>query len=314
MDSPFEMPISRRTMMQGSAAAGAALMLDAGQAIAATAPAITKPIPSSGERLPVIGIGTNAFGVTDPADIASRKAVLDELPRLGGKVVDTARGYGESEVVIGRLIGQLGNRDRLFLATKTPMRGEASKAAVDESFKRLGTDRIDLFEVHNFHELDGFLPILNEYKQAKKIRYVGVTCSTDDQYPLMIAAMGRHRLDFIQVDYSIDNRGSDERILPMARDKGIAVLNNMPLGGRRGSLMPKLAGKPLPGFVKDHGVTSWAQLLLKYNVSHPAITAAIPGTTRATHLRDNQQAGRGRLFDAATRKRIEDHWATLGIA
>jgi aryl-alcohol dehydrogenase-like predicted oxidoreductase len=175
-------------------------------------------------------------------------------------------------------------------------------------------DRIDLLQVHNFNGIDQLLPLFNEYKQAGKIRYIGITTSTDDQYPQMLAAMNKHKLDFIQVDYSIDNRGSAEKILPLAQSKGIAVLNNMPLGGRRGNLIPKLAGKPLPDFVKDYGVTSWAQLLLKYNVSHPAITVAIPGMTKVQYLEDNQQAGRGRLFDAATRKRIEDHWDGLGIS
>jgi aryl-alcohol dehydrogenase-like predicted oxidoreductase len=315
MDALFDTAISRRTLMQGSLAAGAGLALGGlAPAFAQGAP-ITKPIPSTGERLPVIGIGTNAFGVTDAADIAARKEVLRQLPLLGGKVIDTARGYGRSEEVIGQLLAELGNRDALFLATKTPMSGNPAegKALLDESFRRLRTKRIDLLQIHNFHGLEELLPLFAEYKQAKRIRYIGITTSTPDQYPQMLAAMNRHKLDFIQVDYSIDSRESADRILPLAQEKGIAVLNNMPLGGRRGSLIPKLAHVPLPDFVKEHGVTSWPQLLLKYNISHPAITAAIPGTTKVSHLRDNQQAGRGRLFDAATRKRIEAHWATLAL-
>ncbi|HWL47460.1 MAG TPA: aldo/keto reductase [Sphingomonadaceae bacterium] len=316
MATPFNTAISRRTILHGSLAAGAGLMIGGWTpALAQDAP-LTKPIPSSGERLPVIGIGTNAFGVTDTAEIAARREVLQNLPGLGGKVIDTASAYGRSEDVIGQLLEAIGNRDAMFLATKTPMTGDLAqgKAMLDSSFRRLRTDRIDLLQIHNFHGLDELLPLLAEYKQANKVRYIGITTSMPRQYPQMLAAMAKHRLDFIQVDYSIDSRESADRILPTAQDKGIAVLNNMPFGGRRGSLIPKLAAVPLPDFVKDYGVTSWPQLLLKYNVSHPAITAAIPGTTKLAHLHDNQQAGRGRLFDAATRRRIETHWETLGIS
>lgn len=276
-------------------------------------PVITKAIPATGELLPVVGLGTNRYSVTAPEDIAARREVLENFPMLGAKVIDTARSYGESEVVIGKLLEELGNRDQIFLATKTPGRGEPAEGMgeLELALQRLRTDRIDLLQIHNFNAIDELFPRLLEWQQAKKVRYVGITTSSDTQYPQMLRAMNTLPLDFIQVDYSIDNRSAEKEILPLARDKGMAVLTNMPLGGRGGSVLAKVSGKPLPAWAADYDVTSWAQLFLKYNISHPAVTAVIPGTTRLAHLRDNQLAGRGRLPDAAGRKRIEELWATI---
>lgn len=284
-----------------------------GFAAADDLPLITRPIPSTGEQLPVVGLGTNAYSVTEPEEIAARREVLKHFPELGAKVIDSARGYGESEVVIGQLLTELGIRDKIFLATKTPNRGEVSTdvSVLEESLRRLRTDRIDLLQIHNFHGIKELLPAFLEWKQAGKIRYIGVSTSTDDQYPQLRDAIQKLPLDFIQVDYSIDNRGAAEEILPLAKDKGLGVLVNVPLGGRRGNLLPKVAQKPLPSWAAEIDVTSWAQLLLKYVISHPAVTAVIPGTTKLAHLRDNQRAARGRLPDASLRKRIEDLWATV---
>jgi aryl-alcohol dehydrogenase-like predicted oxidoreductase len=276
-------------------------------------PAITKPIPSSGEMLPVVGLGTNQYSVTAPEEIAARREVLKQFPELGAKVIDTARGYGESEVVIGNLLKELGNRDKIFLATKTSIRGEIPPGdqELELALQRLQTDRIDLLQVHNFNGIDTVFPRMLEWKQAKKIRYVGITTSTDEQYPQVLDALNKLKLDFLQVDYSIDNRGAEEKILPLAREKGVAVLINVPLGGRRGSVLAKVAGKPLPAWAAEYDASSWAQLFLKYNISHPAVTAVIPGTTKLAHLQDNQLAGRGRLPDAKGRKRIEEVWASI---
>jgi aryl-alcohol dehydrogenase-like predicted oxidoreductase len=313
--------VTRRAVVQGGLAVGVGFAMsgavaraaDAAKAQFSSLPLITKAIPSTGELLPVVGLGTNQYSVTSPEDIAARREVLDNFPKLGAKVVDTARGYGESEVVIGNLLKELGNRDQIFLATKTAIRGEVAGAdgELELSLQRLQTDRIDLLQVHNFNGIDALFPKFLEWKQAKKVRYIGITTSTDDQYPLMLAAMNKLKLDFIQVDYSIDNRGAGEQILPLAKEKGIGVLLNVPLGGRRGSVLSKVQGKPLPAWAADYDVTSWAQLFLKYNISHPAVTAVIPGTTKIAHLKDNQLAGRGRLPDAAGRKRIEELWATV---
>jgi aryl-alcohol dehydrogenase-like predicted oxidoreductase len=313
-------PISRRSVVKGGLAAGAGLLLGPELAFAA-APnrqPILRTIPSSGEKLPVIGIGTNAFGVSEPAEVAARKAVLERMPAEGGKVIDTARGYGTSEEVIGRLMKELGNRDKFFLSTKTPLPGpqgdvSGGKSVLDVSFQRLQVERIDLMEIHNFNGLDTLMPHLLEYKQAKKIRYIGATTSLDSDHERLIDAMKKYKLDFIQVNYSIGDRESAQKVLPYARDNGVAVLNNVPFGGSRGSYFPKLAGKPLPDFAKDIGATTWAQFMLKYNLGNPAITAIIPGTTEAKYLADNQAGGRGVVPDGALRKRMEDYWATLAI-
>lgn len=307
--------LSRRAAIQGSVAAGIGLALGNVPAFAAELPLITKPIPKSGEKLPVVGLGTNAYSVTTPEDIAARKEVLQNFPVLGAKVVDTARGYGESEVVIGKLVKELGNRDKLFIATKTPIRGDVKPGdgEIEEAFARLQVEKIDLLQIHNFHKIDDLFPRLKEWKQAGKVRYIGATTSTDEQYPQMINALKTLPLDFIQVDYSIGNRGAGDEILPLAQEKGVAVLINMPFGGRRdGNLLPKVSGKPLPEWAADVDVTSWAQLLLKYNISHPAVTAVIPGTTKLSHLKDNQLAGRGHLLSADQRKKLEKFWETVG--
>ncbi len=152
--------------------------------------------------------------------------------------------------------------------------------------------------------------MLQDAKKAGTVRYIGVTTSADNQYPQILAALRTRTLDFIQVDYSLENQGSEE-ILQLAKDKGVGVLINVPLGGRRGSLLSKVSGKPLPDWAKEIDATSWAQVLLKYTIAHPAVTAVIPGTTKLAHLEDNQLAGRGRLPDAAFRKKIEQYWASV---
>jgi aryl-alcohol dehydrogenase-like predicted oxidoreductase len=304
---------SRRDVLRAGIVGGVAMALHAPGAHSAQAGApILKAIPSSGEKIPVIGLGTNAYGVTDAAELASRKEVLQRMSSLGGRLIDTAAAYGRSEEVIGELLAALGNRKDYFLATKTPMGAIPDvKAAMDESFRRLRTDHIELLQVHNMNDSDKQLPAIAEYKQARKVKYLGVTTSQDAQYEEMLRVMRAHKLDFIQVDYSLGNRGAEEKILPLAQERGIAVLANVPLGGRRGSLISTVGAKPLPPFASEIGATSWAQLLLKYVVSHPAVTCAIPGTTKLKHAEDNQAAGRGQLPDAAMRKKIEEYWGTV---
>lgn len=308
--------LTRRDLIRSGMAAGVGFALapwDAWAAETTALPLITKTIPSSGEKVPVVGLGTNAYSVSATEEVAARREVLQHFPQLGAKVIDTARGYGESEVVIGNLLKELGNRSSVFLATKTPNRGELlpGDGELEAAFKRLQTDKLDLIQIHNFHGIDTLFPRFLEWKKAGKVRYVGVTTSTDEQYPQLKQALNTLPLDFIQVDYSIDNRGAGDEILPLAKDKGVAVLINVPLGGRRGNVLSRVADKALPPWSKDLDVTSWAQLLLKYNISHPAVTAVIPGTTKLTHLQDNQRAARGRLPTPAERKKIEEFWATV---
>jgi len=303
---------SRRDVLRAGILGGVAVAVHAPGVQSADSTPILKAIPSTGEKIPVIGLGTNAYGVTDAAEIASRKEVLQRMSGLGGRVIDTAAAYGRSEEVIGEMLASLGNRKDYFLATKTPMGSLGDmKAAMDQSFRRLRTDHIELLQVHNMNDADQQLPAFNEYKQAKKIRYLGVTTSQDGHYEEMLRVMRAHKLDFIQVDYSIGNRSAEEKILPLAQERGIAVLANVPLGGRRGSLVSGLGDKPLPPWASEIDATSWAQLLLKYVVSHPAVTCAIPGTTKLKHAEDNQAAGRGRLPDAAMRKKMEEYWGTV---
>jgi len=312
--------LSRRQALRAGVAAclaaAAHRSLGATDAPGSIAPQVGKTIPSTGERLPVIGLGTNNYSVTSAEDLASRREVLQRMSDLGGKVIDTAPAYGRSEIVVGELLADLGNRDRYFLATKvTAPDGDLAqgRAMLEESFRRLRTPRIDLLQVHNLDGVEVLMPALREARDAKRIRYVGVTTSRAEQYPQMLSAMRRHALDFIQVDYSIDNRTAADEVLPLAQERGIGVLINMPFGGRRsGNLFPRLAGREVPQWAVEAGVASWAQFLLRYVVSHPAVTCAIPGTHRVTHLEDNMRAGRSELPDRAMRTRMEQYWA--GVA
>jgi aryl-alcohol dehydrogenase-like predicted oxidoreductase len=310
---------SRRDFLRGCAATVAATTLP-GALLAADEQAdralLTRPIPSSGELLPVIGLGTNAYGVSDPGEIAKRRAVVARLIELGAKVIDTARAYGDSELVVGRILADLRARDRVFLATKMPIDGELGDPAViaAETFRRLGTETVDLLQIHNMHGTDQLMPMLRELKDERRTRYIGATTSRDEQYPALLAAMRAHPLDFVQVDFSIGNRNAAAEILPAAADRRIAVLVNMPFGGRRdGNLLRKLGDRPLPPWAAEIGAGSWAEVLLKYVLSQPAVTCAIPGTTSVANLEANLRAARGPLPDATLRRRMEADWDALAL-
>jgi aryl-alcohol dehydrogenase-like predicted oxidoreductase len=313
--------LDRRTALQ---LAGAALIAapTAAPLLArdeAPAPLLTRPIPSSGEKLPVIGVGTNRYNPTTDEERMSRKAVLAGLTAAGAKVIDTAPSYGESERVIGDLLAEIGNRGRCFLATKVTARGgtrEEGEAMLEASRQKLRSDRLDLVQVHNLVGTAVLLPLLREQVAAKRIRYTGITTSRDSQYADFETVMKAEQLDFVQVDYSIANRGAAERLLPLAAERGMAVLVNLPFGGSRdGNLLAKLKDRPLPDFAAEIGAASLAQLLLKYILGHPAVTCAIPGMTRLENLRDNLGGGRGPMPDAALRRRMEAWWdAEMGGA
>lgn len=313
--------LDRRTALQ---LAGAALIAapTAAPLLArdeAPAPLLTRPIPSSGEKLPVIGVGTNRYNPTTDEERMSRKAVLAGLTAAGAKVIDTAPSYGESERVIGDLLAEIGNRGRCFLATKVTARGgtrEEGEAMLEASRQKLRSDRLDLVQVHNLVGTAVLLPLLREQVAAKRIRYTGITTSRDSQYADFEAVMKAEQLDFVQVDYSIANRGAAERLLPLAAERGMAVLVNLPFGGSRdGNLLAKLKDRPLPDFAAEIGAASWAPLLLKYILGHPAVTCVIPGMTRLENLRDNLGGGRGPMPDAALRRRMEAWWdAEMGGA
>jgi aryl-alcohol dehydrogenase-like predicted oxidoreductase len=306
--------LSRRAVLQAGVATGVTAAL--GGVVLAANPTVTpilRQIPSTGEKVPVIGVGTNAYGVTSAGELAELRRVLAAMPGLGGTVIDTARTYGASEEVIGNLLADLGTRKKFFLATKTPLAGDLSggKTELDRSFRRLQVSKIDLLQMHNVYGLTELMPHYLDYKAAGKVRYIGLTTAMDRQYEQLVAAMNQYKFDFVQVDYSIGNRGAAEKILPLAQDKGMAVLINVPFGGRGRSFFPQVAGKAVPEWARAFDATTWAQFFLKYIISHPAVTVAIPGTTTIAHLEDNQQGGRGRLPDAAQRQQMEEYWDSM---
>jgi len=301
--------VGRRRFLAGAVTAGAGALLGrlaaAEPASAAALPLITRPIPSSGERLPAIGIGTDSFAESARDAI---RAELAHMRELGGTVIDTAAAYGDSEALIGDALASLGTRDGMFIATKLVGGGIGVTGAesLARSLERLKTTHVDLLQVHNLNGVAALLPSMQQWKKEKKIRYIGVTTSRGSQHADMAAAMRADPLDFIQVDYSIANREAARTILPLALERRIAVLVNLPFG--RSSLFREAAGRPLPPWAADIDVASWAQFFLKYVISHPAVTCAIPGSTQLSHLIDNQAAGRGRLPDEATRRRMEAYW------
>lgn len=271
-----------------------------------------KAIPSSVEKIPIVGLGTNRYGVGGDAE--KRAALQEALARfheLGGTVVDTAPMYGSSETVLGDLIENLGIRDELFMATKVDVDGKDQQASrMERSFARLKYDEIDLMQCHNLVDWQNAIPMMRELQQEGRVRYVGITSSRERQYDEMEQIMKKHDLDFIQINYSLaDQRLSDQRLLPLAADRGMAVLVNRPFGG--GGVFGKLQGSSMPDWAQEFGAESWAQFLLKYALSHPAVTAAIPGMTKARHVSDNMRAALGRLPTAAERKRQEAFFDAL---
>jgi aryl-alcohol dehydrogenase-like predicted oxidoreductase len=298
---------TRREVLKAGLASGAALLLSPVRLDAQPAALIGRPVPSSGERLPVIGIGTARRWetVTTPSGMAPLRDVLRQLADRGGKVVDTAPSYGAAEAVAGELVADLGVRGSLFLATKVGATGrDAGIQEIEASFRRLRTSRIDLIAVHNLRDTATQLRTLRDLKQAGRIRYIGITTSFARQYADFERTMRAEALDFIQVDYALDSREAAAAILPLAADRGMAVMINLPFG--RGRLFQAVQGRALPPWAAGFDCASWAQFFLKYIVSHPAVTCCVPGTARVDHLVDNLGAAQGRLPDAVTRRRMEE--------
>ena len=305
------MKISRRDILKLGAAAGAAMTLGPQQLFAQSNALILKKIPSSGEGIPPIGIGTNRYGVgASEADRAPLRATLKKFQELGGKLIDTAPMYGNSEAVLGDLIAELGIRPQLFMATKTDMRGMMHGGdSYQRSLDRLKTDKVELMQVHNLVNTSSELAAMREWQQDGKIKYIGVTTSQVRQFEDMEKVMNAEKLDFVQLNYSLDDREAARRLLPLALDHGMAVLVNLPFG--RGSLFRKTSNQQLPDWTAEFDCHSWGQFFLKYIVSHPAVTCAIPGTRKETHAVDNFGAAMGRLPDAALRKRQEQFFDNL---
>ena len=334
---------SRREVLHSGVLAGAVSVLArpllAAQAVAP--PLITKEIPSTGEVVPVMGIGTNAF--RDQNDTGLRD-VLQQMNQLGSTVIDTAAGYGESEAVIGKRLAELGIRKKMFIATKFnaagasfgpppgaarqggagqggpggtgprvgggPPQGEElyGQASFDRSLTRLQTDHVDLLQAHFLGSVEPLMPLMLDLKKAGKTRYIGITAVGVQGHPQLMELMRKFPIDFIQVDYSLGNRAAAADVFPLAVERKIAVMVAVPLGGRMGSLLEQTTGRKLPIWAADMDVSSWSQFFLKYVISHPAVTCAIPGSSKVQHLQDNQVAGHGRVANAAQRKKMEDFW------
>lgn len=305
------MKISRRGILKLSAAAGAVITLGPQKLFAQSRQLILKKIPSSGEGIPPIGIGTNRYGVgASEEERAPLRATLKRFAELGGRVIDTAPVYRTSESVLGDLISELDIRDKLFLATKTDMRGQAHGGdSYQASMDRLKTDRLDVMMVHNLVNAQSELAAMREWQQDGRIKYIGITTSRSNQFADMEKLMSDEKMDIVQLNYSLNDREAEKRLLPLAADRGIAVMVNLPFG--RGGLFDKVGDNQLPEWAAEFDCHSWGQFFLKYIVSHPSVTVAIPGTRKVSHVEDNFGAAMGRLPDADLRTRQEDFFDNL---
>jgi aryl-alcohol dehydrogenase-like predicted oxidoreductase len=272
---------------------------------------ITRPIPSTGEQMPLVGLGSSATfsQVAGNEDLEAVRGVLQTMLDHGGTVFDTAPGYGASEEVAAKAVNDLGIRDRIFWATKLNVarRGStadsaAARAQVETSFERLGRDQIDLIQVHNIADMPTQFPILEEYKQQGRVRYIGTTSTFKPQYTALEQLMRDEPFDFIGIDYAVDNLSAEERIFPLAQDRGIAVMVYMPFG--RDRLWDRVEGHAVPEWAAEFGAETWAQFFLKFAASHPAVTVVTPATSKPHHMIDNMTAAHGRVPDAAERRRM----------
>jgi aryl-alcohol dehydrogenase-like predicted oxidoreductase len=273
---------------------------------------LMRPIPSTGEQIPIIGLGSSATfqDVAEDADVETLRAVFQTMFDNGGTVFDTAPGYGASEEVAGRVIAEMGMRDRVFWATKLNVAGfrggaadpAAAREQVETSFGRFGREPIDLIQVHNIADMPTQFGILKETKAAGRVRYIGTTSTFKPQYEALEQLMLNEPLDFVGIDYAVDNLSAEERLLPIAIDRGIAIMVYMPFGRTR--LWERVEGHAVPEWAAEFGATSWAQFFLKFAASHPAVTVVTPATSRPHHMLDNVAAGHGRLPDEAERRRM----------
>lgn len=264
-------------------------------------------IPATGETLPIIGLGTwQTFDVGNAAAArAPLRTVLQEFAAAGAAVVDSSPMYGRAEQVVGDLVSELDLRPQLFVATKVWTRGRADGVEqMEQSLRRLRVDRLDLMQVHNLVDARVHLDTLRGWKADGRVRYIGVTHYTSRGADEIADLLATEDVDFVQINYAPTERDAERRLFPLTLDRGIAVLANRPLGGDTGRLMQRLHGRPLPDWAADIECNSWAQIALKFVVSHPAVTCAIPATRNPEHLRDNLQAGEGRMPDEKLREKM----------
>ena len=299
------MTLTRARFLRVSAAALAGGTRVAAAFTQARPTMLIRPIPSSGTPLPVVGVGTwRGFDVgADPSARAQRADVLRALFDAGGRVIDSSPMYGSSEEVAGALLTQLQAHDRAFVATKVWTEGrEAGIAQMADSMRKLQHRRIELMQIHNLVDWRTHLDTLRAWKDEGRIGHLGITHYRDDAHAQLEAVISAERIDSVQLNYSIDNRAAEARLLPLAADRGVAVLVNLPFGG--GGLLTRVQRKPLPPWASELGCRTWAQILLKYVIAHPSVTCVIPGTSRSEHMRENAEAGTGPLPDANLRQRM----------
>lgn len=309
--------MSRRNFVNSLAAALAAAWLAPAGLLAADKATILKTsirkiIPATGETLPAIGLGTSrTFDISSDQAALSRLAeVLQAFFANGGKLIDSSPMYGAAEQVIGELLTRLGHRDQLFAATKVWTDGEqAGIRQMQDSLQKWGISRFDLMQIHNLRDWQIHLKTLRIWKAEGKIRYTGITTSHGRDHRELEKILSKEPLDFVQFSYNIEDRAVEERLLPLAAERGMAVLINRPF--QRGELLRKVKGKALPDWAAECDCASWGQFFLKFIVSHPAVTCVIPATSRVHHLQDNMAAGVGRLPDPAMRKKMVDYFAAI---
>lgn len=301
------------------------LRLAAGAALATSLPPRTsrgrenrrtiaaRPIPSSGEAIPVIGLGSARTFNVDPDDAEAMRPLLGVMRAFhagGGRVVDSSPMYGRSEAVIGALARELDITGDLFMATKVWTTGRAAGIAqMERSARRMGVRRLDLIQVHNLLDLRTQIDTLKRWRDEGRVRYIGVTHSSVSAHDELVRVVETERIDFVQLNYNMAVRHAEQRLLPAAAGRGVATLINEPFGN--GSLFRRTRGRPLPGWAVELGCSSWAQYFLKFILGHPAVTCVIPATSDPDHAADDVRAGYGRLPDAAERERMAQHFASL---
>lgn len=308
----YHIPVNRRTFMTVLGSMAAAMAFNPVRLLAAKDDPILKPIPSSGEHLPVIGMGTSrTFDVSgDRLTLAKLGEVLQVFFDNGGALIDSSPMYGTAESVVGKLLPTVHNTDALFAATKVWTYGrQAGIDQMQQSMQRMGVHSMDLVQIHNLRDWRIHLPTLRQWKSEGKLRYIGITTSHGRYHSELERILRSEPLDFVQLSYNIEDRDVEARLLPLAADNGVATLINRPY--QRGTLFKRVRNSELPAWAADIGCRSWGQYFLKWIVSHPAVTCAIPATSKVRHMKDNMAAGFGALPDQKMRRKMLEHFTSL---
>ena len=314
--------LTRRDCIKSAAAAAGSIAFPFQLVHGQTATLLAREIPSSGETIPIIGLGgAGSFGrLADSGDIETLREVMRTLYLNGGTVFDTAEAYGPSEGISGQLAQDLGIEEQLFWSTKVnsakpewgPSYPDVTQQQIQDSFDRIGKSPIDLMQIHNLGDIKTQLPMIQQLKDEGRARYIGITYDTPDRNHELIQAMRDETLDFIGIVYAVDNPAAAETILPLAQDRGIAVIIYQPFGRTR--LWSRVAGHQVPEWAQEFNANSWAQFFLKYVIAHPAVTVVTPATSKPTNLIDNLAGGIGPLPDSAMLRRMEEFVAALPSA